>query len=353
MAYGVQGKTSNVATAVSPDGIHWTQLPTDVTHGRFAEVGSFYKFGGLYIVNAHNPQSPGEGDRPQGRQGYVWVSPDFDNWLPESGPSFLVPEPVVGSGTGTHGHTGGLYTQDHIGVGGASFGNVVVGLWGMWHNRQPNWGEGGIDCDLGLLVSHDGLHFDEVVKGLPYIRSVDSPADPLPGHNFPTILVQGNGILDVGGETLIYHGRWRNARFQKLSADGVRFRDVAPGYWGGIALARIPRDRWGGLRLSGQETSGSVWTTPITLAAGARLSLNASGLDGIQVDATDENFRLLPGFVGGRAAAENNDAFDAEVAWPARTLSELAGKTVRFHLQVRPAAGKPELFALNLFAVFP
>jgi hypothetical protein len=166
-------------------------------------------------------------------------------------------------------------------------------------------------------------------------------------------LIQGNGILDVGGETLIYHGRWLNAYFQKLSADGVRFRDIAPGYWGGMALARIPRDRWGGFRLSAQETAGTVWTTPVTLAAGARLSLNASGLGGIQVEVTDEKFRFLPGFAGGRATAENNDGLDAEVGWPAHTLAELAGETVRFHLHLSGAAASPELFALNLFSVAP
>ncbi len=60
-------------------------------------------------------------------------------------------------------------------------GNVVVGLYGMWNQRLPLWGEGGTDGDLGLVVSHDGLFFDEVVKGLPYLRSTESPVEPVPG----------------------------------------------------------------------------------------------------------------------------------------------------------------------------
>ena len=31
--------------------------------------------------------------------------------------------------------------QVHLGVGAAGFGSVVVGLYGMWHQR--GWGEGG------------------------------------------------------------------------------------------------------------------------------------------------------------------------------------------------------------------
>jgi hypothetical protein len=346
------GSTPNrIGTAVSPDGIHWTPLASNPTGDKFAELGSFYKFGGLYIISSHI-FGRGADDRPEGRQGYAWVSTDFDHWLTESAPQFKTPEPVVGFGYGSHDDAGkgwGNYTQDHVGVGGAPFGNVVVAVWGMWHQRPGNWGEGGTNGDLGLVVSEDGLHFYEVVKGQPFIRSVDSPANPVPGRHYPTILVQGNGILDVGNETLIYHTRWRNVAFQNLATAKNGGINYAKDYWCGIGLARFPRDRWGALALSGKNETGSAWTAPVTLAEDCHLTVNGSGLAGLQVDVADERFRQWAGYKQGRTGGTANDEFDAEIGWTEHRLRELAGKTVRFHLYFsRSATTDPRLFALNL-----
>lgn len=342
------GRRWVVRTAVSPDGITWTQLPQVVSGDQFAELSSLYYHDGLYIVNSHI-SSHGEGDRQEGRQGYAWVSPDFTHWLPQSAPSFKTAEPVRGAGWGTHGNSGDNYTQVHLGVGAKSLGNVVVGLYGMWHQRQPNWGEGGINCDLGLLVSQDGLQFNEVVKGLPYIRSTQSPAKPVPGKNYPTILCQTNSILNVGDETWIYHGRWRNVDFQQLASgdnDGI---NIAQNYWGGVALAKIPRDRWGALALWADAVEGSLWTKPITLPDTATLTANAAGLKGLSFLIGDERFQPIKGFEAGIADDTDDDQFDAAITWPGHTLAELAGKSVRLRVSFdRDATPNPQLFALTL-----
>ncbi len=343
---GPQGEFLNwvVRTATSSDGLKWTELPGLVSGDKFAELASLYKHDGLYIVNSHI-RSRGEGDRQEGRQGYAWVSPDFVNWLPQSAPSFKTAEPKDGSGWGTHGQSGEDYLQVHLGVGAASLGNVAVGLYGMWYQRQPNWGENGINCDLGLVISHDGLHFDEVVKGRAFIRSDESPADPVPGRNYPTILCQTNSILNVGDETWIYHGRWRNVDFQRLQYPGY----IAKGYWGGVGLARLPRDRWGALALSAEDNLGGVWTTPITLPTAAQLTANASGLNGLTFLVADERFQPIAGFEHGRADASRDDQFDAAIIWSGHNLAELAGRTIRLRVSFdRGAAPDPQLFALNL-----
>jgi len=219
----------------------------------------------------------------------------------------------------------------------------------MWRQREPNWGEGGINADLGLVVSDDGLHFDEVVKGQPFITSAESPAKAVPGHHYPTILTVGNGILNVGRETYIYHSRWLNVPFQHLGVSLENGVDVAKDYWGGIALARLPRDRWGGLGQSGGRDEGSVWTTAVTLPARAQLSLNASGLGGLRVEVANDRFQPLDGFADGAATTADDSGFDAPVVWHGRSLGELAGQTVRFHLRlVRGAGTGPRIFALNL-----
>jgi len=336
-----------VRTATSPDGLNWTEQPHLVSGDKFAELASLYRHNGLYIVNSHI-RSRGEGDRPEGRQGYAWVSPDFEHWLSESAPSFKTAEPAEGSGWGTHGATGGAYTQVHLGVGAISLGNVAVGLYGMWHQRQPSWGEGGTNCDLGLLVSQDGLHFDEVVKGRPYIRSEESPAVPVPGFNYPTILCQTNSILNVGDETWIYHGRWRNVEFQQLGTSDNDGKNVARNYWGGVGLARLPRDRWGALALSEEAEAGSAWTTPVMLTADSRVLVNASGLPGLRFEIADERFQPLPDFGEGVADDATHDALATEVRWKNRSLRELAGQTVRFRIHFsRQTDIEPRLYALN------
>jgi len=343
---GPQGAILNwvVRTAISPDGIQWTQLPGLVSGEKFAELASLYQHNGLYIVNSQI-NGYGEGGRPEGRQGYAWVSPDFVNWLPESAPSFKTAEPEIGAGWGTHGRSGKDYLQVHLGVGATSLGNVVVGLYGMWHQRQPNWGEGGIHCDLGLVISHDGLHFEEVVKGQPYIRSRESPADPVPGRDYPTILIQTNSILNVGDETWIYHGRWRNVEFQNLKFPDIKARD----YWGGVGLARLPRDRWGALALPQEEDTGSTWTTPVILSGDPRLTVNASGLPGLRFEIADEHFQPITGFHHGAAEGGGTNELEAPVYWENRSLSELAGRTVRLRIHLnRRENVDPKLYALNL-----
>jgi len=332
-----------VLTATSPNGIEWTEQDSLVSGDKFAELSSFYQHNGLYIVNTHM-SSRGEGDRPEGRQGYAWVSTDFEHWLSESAPSFRTAEPAEGAGWGTHGATGGAYTQVHLGVGATSLGNVAVGLYGMWYQRVPNWGPGGTSCDLGLVVSQDGLHFDEVVKGRPYIRSEDSPANQIEGQNCPTILCQTNSILNVGSETWIYHGRWRNVEFQSLAEPNVLAKD----YWAGVGLAKIPRDRWGALALWGDENEGSVWTTPVTLTANSTLLANVADSEGLRFTLADERFQPLPGFENGKAAGDPTSDLDAKIGWAGHDLTELGERTVRVRIHFRRSSEQnPRVYALR------
>jgi hypothetical protein len=209
------GNDWTIRTATSPDGIRWTANP-DFAMTWFVEQASFIRHGGLWIIHGQ-PHDYGEGGGKRGRQGYAWVSADFSRWLRAAAEAFTLPEPTNHNERGSN----KPYEQVHLGVGAASFGTVAVGLYGAWHHR--GWGEGGTTCDLGLVVSNDGIHFREPVKGHVYISQQDSPVTPVEGKNYPTILCQANGILNVGEETRIYHGRWRNAPY-------------GPDYYGEIAV---------------------------------------------------------------------------------------------------------------------
>jgi hypothetical protein len=327
-------------TATSPDGLHWQSGPDHVIED-WIEQSSFYRHNGLYYV--HGQMGPkGEGGTPHGRQGFAVVSPDFVHWLPEIGEGFLLPEPADPAGRGGR----KPYDQVHLGVGAASFGNVCVGLYCIWHNRphpdgrEWDWfGQGSTAGDFGLLVSNDGLYFREPVKGHVLMHRSDSPAPMLPGSSKQeTILTQANGILNVGDETRIYHGRWANTE---------QINDS----YSEIALATLPRDRWGALGLFPDQAEGTVWSCPVTLPAdGCQVVLNADHADDMRVEISDERFSLLPGFSGATSGTTAiASGLDCPAVWPAGSLAHLAGQTVRFRVQVkRQGASEPRLYAIYL-----
>jgi len=343
MAYNywhATGPFFTIRTATSADGITWTagpELPID----EFAEQASFYKHDGLYIVNGQSGATSqrSEGGAKRGRHGFAWISPDFDHWLAETAESFTLPEPPDGAARGID----KPYDQVHLGAGAVSLGTVAVGLYCIWHNQDQtdHWfGFGKISGDFGLVVSNDGLRFREPVKGHVYLAVDESPVTPVAGKSYPTILCQANGILNVGDETRIYHGRWRNARYNE-------------DYYAEVALATLPRDRWGALGLFPDKHEGSVWSAPVILPeGGCALLLNADGADGMGVEIADERFNLLPDFSGDNSGrATEASGFDCPVRWPQGSLAAVGGRPVRLRIHLNKVGdATPRLYAVYLTA---
>ncbi len=338
------GTVTSVALAVSPDGLHWTMTGIPFCN-QFVEPSSFIKHNGHYVLHSHVVGTghgrlghAAEGGTPCGRTGVVRTTQDFDHWPDMMAVSFALAEPEDRSLRGRN----GSYDQVHLGVGAASFGNVCVGLYGLWHNA--NYGEGfaEISCDFGLVVSNDGIHFREPVKGHRFLRRNDSLVTPVPGYNFKTILCQANGILNVGDETRIYHGRWRNV-------GGFAADEVLKYYSGEVALATLPRDRWGAFGLTPGMSEGTICSAPLALPADTpALVLNADGVEGLTVDLLDERFRPIAGFSDGKVFG-NVTGLDCRVEWSGRDLSELAGQTVRVQVKlVRTAEDRPRVYAMYI-----
>lgn len=351
------GTTWVIRTATSTDGLNWRFAPKHAID-QFIETASFYKFNGLYVANGQRIL-PSEGGHAGGRQGNAIVSANFGTWLPGHTDAFLLPEPAKPEDRGML----KPYDQVHLGVGAAPFGNVVVGLYGLWHNKsgdgdpasEQRWkwfGWGKITCDLGLVISNDGLHFREPDKGRVYISHLESPATPLPGQDYPTILTQsGNGIFNDGDETRIYYGRWLNG-------------DYDNGYSGEVALATLPRDRWGGLGLYPEQTPprrpgvpsryrnhGSIWSAPVRLpASGCAVVLNADHTSRMTVEVADVNFQLLTGYSGDWSGkSSQKSGLDCAVSWPAGDLAALGGQTVRFKISLKAENGvDPRIYAVYL-----
>ena len=329
------GGMPTVALAVSPDGLHWKVIGIPFRN-QFVEPSSFIKHNGQYVIHFQVMDNWAgyfaEGGTPCGRTGVAHVSSDFTRWPDMLVEAFALTEP---EDPGKRSMSGD-YDQVHLGVGAASFGNVCVGLYGLWHNARNDNAFGQISCDFGLLISQDGIHFHEPVKGYRFLRREDSLVTPVPGHNFNTILCQANGILNVGDETRIYHGRWRNSG------------NEARHYSAEVALATLPRDRWGALALNPGSNEGTICSAPVTIpGTGSTLTVNADGVAGLAVEVLDEEFHPIPGFPAGKVTGP--DGFDCPINWPGHALSELKGKVVRFQVRLRRMGeSSPKLFALNL-----
>lgn len=337
------GHQPSVACAVSPDGLRWTVTALPFVN-QFVEHCSFIRHEGRYIL--HSQVFPGttwsgvynEGGSAGGRTGVAHATDDFDRWPDCWAMAFALPEPRDPAGRGAD----KVYDQTHLGVGAASLGNVCVGLYGLWHNQPFGEDFAKITCDLGLVVSNDGIRFREPAPtpGQVFIHRDASPATPAPGRHFNTILCQGNGILNVGGETRIYHGRWRNA--------GQKAEDIAAYYRAEVALATLPRDRWGALALNPGAETGTVCSAPVTLPkSGGAITLNADGVAGLTVELLDERFRSIPGFAAGCVAGA--DGLDCPVEWPGHALAELGGQRLRVQVHLRRLGDvSPRLYAISL-----
>ena len=191
-------------------------------------------------------------------------------------------------------------------------------------------------ADNARLVSNDGIHFREPVKGHVYISRHESPVTQPEGKEYHTVLCQYNGILNVGDETRIYHGRWRNTV-------------IAADYYAEVALATLPRDRWGALGLFSGEAEGWVWSAPVTIPDGVpTLRLNADHPEQMREEVSDEQFNLLPECSGSHSGLPSaGDPLDSLVTWPDGDLSALRGRSVRFKVNVRrDGSREPRRYAL-------
>ncbi len=337
------GRMPTVALAVSPDGLVWTMIGIPFL-GQFVEPSSFVKHDGQYIIHYQAAGNLGgyyaEGGTPSGRTGVARVTRDFSKWPDHLVEAFALPEPEDRSIRGVS----GAYDQVHLGVGAASFGNVCVGLYGLWHNADFHKAFSEISCDFGLLVSNDGIKFREPVKGHRFLRRDQSLVTPVPGHKFNTILCQANGVLNVGDETRIYHGRWRNV-------DGQGDNELQKNYSAEVALATLPRDRWGAFGLDPETQEGSVCSAVIELPqTGCEVLLNADGTRGMRVELLNEDYEPLGEFAGANVGVVDQDGgLDCVVRWPKGSMASLAGKKVRMRIHLK-AEGQlqPRLYAVTV-----
>jgi len=307
MAY--EGGTEKDPTVVfrvafSPDGLHWTPSPKNPV-GPLFEMAGIVKRNGLFYVSGQNPFTA---HRPTfSRRMVTYVSKDFETWSSSAAVAIDPGPDLEGPSTEDDRHQ---YSEIHLGASMWDRGNVIVGFHGMWQGH-PTGDRRLTSIDLGLVVSHDALHFHEPIPGFRIIPAREQPESPV--GVYPA-LAQGQGMENVGDETLYWYSLWRGNY-----GSGVRVISWARDRLGGLHPFR-PRDHQNDSEnAAGLPMHAEAISQPLDPAgAESAVFVNASGLgqySELRVDILDEGFHPLPGFSGDSAAVVSADSFRAPLKW--------------------------------------
>jgi len=303
--------------AFSPDGLRWTNSRHNPVVRGNLEPSGLIKFNGCYYVNAHHIHSKEYG----GRVTVTYASYDFENWTESVNKSFQRSFPASWVYTGNR--------REHVHMGASLWnrGNVVLGIYGMWHGHESD-DPLKVTMDLGLIVSHDAIHFREPTPDFAMI-----PAKGEKDGIWPA-LMQGQAFANFNDKTYIWYGSW----------DEYAWRDKNPKNGGGkVRLATWDRDRLG--YFYAKSTVGGAWlfgkddphfiTRTLIINEGDRILVNADELstDGyLTVELLDEQFRPLNGFYGSDSAVLKESGLRQPVLWRDGAQLKGFGKPVRIRV---------------------
>jgi hypothetical protein len=297
--------------AFSADGLRWKPYEKNPV-GPFLEMSGVTKHRGLYYVNGQNDL--GAQHRVYARRLATFASADFIHWSP-CGATGLDRTPDV------HGPSmeDALHSFEEIHLGAAMWnrGNVIVGLYGMWHGH-PSGDRALVIMDLGLALSHDALHYHEPIPNFRIIPAREHPERPL---GFGASLMQGQGMENIGDQTLYWYSLWRG------------------GTGNGVRVAKWERDRLGMLQPFRKSNALAV-SCPVQIvgnSGSATATVNVSGLAGhseLRVALLDHGFRPITSFGYEDAEPITTNAFDAPLRWRGNAVLPRSDKPIRLGVQL-------------------
>lgn len=327
MVFNVQRYHMRLAVAFSPDGIHWTEGP-DNPRGPWIEPSGLMKWKGAYYVDGQSLGHWAAGG-PYERMLETLVSYDFVHWSQISALGFRrdarLPRPVDITGS-TDGE------QVHLGASLWNRGNVIVGFYGMWHGSPTN-DRRLVSIDIGLVVSHDGLHYWEPIPDFRIVPAREVTYH-LPDFRAPAI-AQGQGFANIGDQTLFWYGAWADPQ------DGIR-------------VASWERDRLGYLHMWLGGPAGCAISAPIhTHGVPVAVYANVTGLGPnsvLKVSVLDEQMRVIPGFETSACTGPTRSGLRELATWGGRT-SVTSRRPIR--IRVDFAGLRPEDIRLYALYVAP
>jgi hypothetical protein len=287
---GIDANRPQFCVAFSPDGLHWKPYEKNPV-GQFLEMAGVMKHDGLYYVNGQNSF---DAFHPMpARRLATFASADFEHWSSCAALGLDRSSDLYGPSREDFGNQ---YEEVHLGAGIWNRGNVMIGLYGQWHASASGDRRGTV-IDLGLAITHDALHYHEPISGFRIVPSAEQPGTP---YGIAPALVQGQGMENLGDQTLYWYGIWRGTE-----GSGVR-------------MVSWPRDRLGLLKPFNSRSAESI-TCPVEITNGsANVYVNASGLTNssrLRVELLDEAFRSIDGYSGGDAAQFVEDGFRMKAVW--------------------------------------
>jgi hypothetical protein len=289
---------NSVKVAFSADGLRWISGANDEFVVK-TEPSGLINRDGVYYLNGHGRPAPHpipvRGHmRPQKRMMVTHISYDFEHWTEAGHVSFrrdhLPPRPQLDYEF----HRG---EQVHLGAAMWDRGNVVLGFYGKYFN--PTDDRRTSTCDLGLIISPDGLHFKEPLpdfKIVPSFEELDR-AEPR--------LTQGQAFHNIGEQTVHYYGIWT-----ELNRDGPT----------GVRTATWARDRLGYFSPILNAKGAHCISDVLTPGPGARVYVNVTGLSEhseLTVEILDEQLRPFPGYTAKECVlgAEQSSGLRVPVTW--------------------------------------
>ena len=313
MAFADRRYRNQLAVAFSADGLTWKESPKNPV-GPWLEMAGGTKIDDAYFLSGQG----GRHIKDAARQFATHTSYDFENWSVTSCLGLQrtngAPRPREFTKNGSE--------QIHLGAGLWNRGNVIIGFYGMW-NGHPSNDRRMVTMDLGLVVSHDALHYREPIPNFPIVSAAEDSWKLLPDGdqllNFPT-LMQGQGFENIGDETLFWYAPWPEQK-----SDGVR-------------VAVWPRDRLGYFQayshgpLAGDGEEGPhIVSAPIDLEGqSARLSLNIDRPNehcGVSVEILDERFISIEGYTHADCQSPTESGFNQVVRWGDKeTIANVNGR---------------------------
>ena len=299
-----------IQAAFSADGLRWTEFAGNpIIRGSGLEPSGLIKFNGCYYLNGHGGPFPHPVKGARKRMMVTFISYDFEHWSEAAHISFRRDEVPPRMPTDLEPHRG---EQVHVGASLWNRGNVVLGIYGQYHN--PTNDRRTSSCDLGLVVSHDALHFKEPVPDFKFVPSYEEIDGAEPR------LLQGEGFENVGERTLFWYSIW-------VAAD--------PKGPTGVRLATWPRDRFGYFApapawhyQTGRSTRPverpHFISAPVRIAReNARVFVNADGLTAesrLRVEILSEQLVPLDGYSADEAVPITESGFRQLAGWRRKTV---------------------------------
>lgn len=272
-AYG-----NRFAVAYSADGLNWTESPNNPVGPGLEQTG-LIRHNGCYYVNGQ-----GGSHYTTGRVLATFASCDFETWTQASCVGFrrdmVPPHPLPFDPLSSAPRAKWNQSEEvHLGAGLWDRGNVILGIYDIWHGT-PSSDRQLISMDLGLLVSHDALHFEEPIRDFPILPAYEETGAVV---GKPPTVSHGQGMVNWGDKTLLWYENWGSLPVQ-------------------VRLATWERDRIGYFEAM-RGDGGHLLTCP--LAGAAEFSANVGGIGPyteLRFELLDEGFHPLPGFSGADAA---------------------------------------------------